>query len=123
MILEGVVTNVTTFGCFVDIGVHQDGLVHISELSDDFVANPAEVVKPQDIVKVQVLSVDEARKRIGLSMKTQKAPAKTKPLADKKTDGSLSHTPKKPFSKNKIAQKPTEKLGSFGALLKQAGLG
>lgn len=123
MILEGVVTNVTTFGCFVDIGVHQDGLVHISELSDDFVANPAEVVKPQDIVKVQVLSVDEARKRIGLSMKTQKAPAKTKPLANNKTDGSLSHTPKKPFSKNKIAQKPTEKLGSFGALLKQAGLG
>jgi uncharacterized protein len=71
MVLEGVVTNVTAFGAFVDIGVHQDGLVHVSELSDRFVRDPAEVVKTGDRVKVRVLSVDKARRRIALSAKTQ----------------------------------------------------
>lgn len=69
MILEGVVTNVTNFGAFVDVGVHQDGLVHISSLTDKFVSDPSEVVKAGDIVKVKVLEVDVARKRIGLSMR------------------------------------------------------
>jgi protein Tex len=68
--LEGVVTNVTAFGAFVDVGVHQDGLVHISELSDRFVKDPREVVKAGDVVKVRVRSVDVARKRIGLTMKS-----------------------------------------------------
>jgi uncharacterized protein len=68
--LEGVVTNVTAFGAFVDVGVHQDGLVHISELSDRFVKDPREIVKAGDIVKVRVRSVDVARKRIGLTMKS-----------------------------------------------------
>jgi uncharacterized protein len=69
MILEGVITNVTNFGAFVDIGVHQDGLVHISALSDKFVSDPREVVKAGDVVKVKVMSVDAPRKRIGLSMR------------------------------------------------------
>jgi uncharacterized protein len=69
MQLEGVVTNVTAFGAFVDVGVHQDGLLHISELSDRFVKDPREVVKAGDVVRVRVRSVDVARKRIGLTMK------------------------------------------------------
>ena len=69
MILEGVVSNVANFGAFVDIGVHQDGLVHISALTDKFVKDPREVVKTGDVVKVKVLEVDIARKRISLSMR------------------------------------------------------
>jgi protein Tex len=74
MALEGVVTNVAAFGAFVDIGVHQDGLVHVSELSRDFVSDPRQVVKPGDIVKVTVLSVDIARKRIALTMRGERSP-------------------------------------------------
>jgi len=70
MQLEGVVTNVAAFGAFVDVGVHQDGLVHISELSDRFVKDPREVVKAGDVVKVRVKEVDVARKRIALTMKS-----------------------------------------------------
>jgi uncharacterized protein len=70
MQLEGVVTNVAAFGAFVDVGVHQDGLVHISELSDRFVKDPREVVKAGDVVKVRVKDVDVARKRIALTMKS-----------------------------------------------------
>src|SRR5574340_599232 len=69
MILEGVVTNVAAFGAFVDIGVHQDGLVHISALSNTFVKDPHTVVKAGQIVKVKVLEVDEKRKRIALTMR------------------------------------------------------
>ncbi len=69
MVLEGVVTNVTNFGAFIDIGVHQDGLVHISAMSDKFIKDPREVVKTGDLVKVKVMEVDIARKRIGLSMR------------------------------------------------------
>lgn len=76
MVLEGIVTNVTAFGAFVDIGVHQDGLVHVSELSDRFVRDPSEVVKAGDKLKVRVLSVDKARRRIALSAKTQAASAR-----------------------------------------------
>jgi len=71
MKLPGVVTNVTAFGAFVDIGVHQDGLVHISRLADRFVKNPADVVRVQQRVMVTVLEVDLKRKRIALSMKTR----------------------------------------------------
>ena len=71
MVLEGVVTNVTAFGCFVDVGVHQDGLVHISQMANDFVADPMNRVKPGDIVSVRVISIDEARGRIGFSMKPE----------------------------------------------------
>ncbi len=79
MILEGVVTNVTNFGAFVDIGVHQDGLVHISEMADRFVKDPREVSKPGDVVKVRVMEVDLKRKRIGLSMKLQRDAGRPRP--------------------------------------------
>ena len=74
MILEGVVSNVANFGAFVDIGVHQDGLVHVSALSDRFVSDPRDVVKAGDIVKVKVMEVDVQRKRIGLSMRLSDEP-------------------------------------------------
>ncbi|OOF11835.1 RNA-binding transcriptional accessory protein [Salinivibrio sp. PR5] len=75
MQLEGVVTNVTHFGAFVDVGVHQDGLVHISALSNRFVSDPREVVKAGDVVKVKVMEVDVPRKRIGLSMRLDDTPS------------------------------------------------
>jgi Transcriptional accessory protein len=71
MVLEGVVTNVANFGAFVDIGVHQDGLVHISELAHTFVKDPRQIVKTGNIVTVCVLNVDPSRKRIQLTMKIQ----------------------------------------------------
>jgi protein Tex len=76
MILEGTVSNVAAFGAFIDIGVHQDGLVHVSQLAHKFVNDAREVVKTGDIVKVRVTEVDAARKRIGLSMKLGEAPAR-----------------------------------------------
>jgi uncharacterized protein len=79
MSLEGVVTNVTKFGAFVDIGVHQDGLVHISELSNRYIKEPSDVVKVGQIVQVHVLSADTKTKRIALSMKTKVLPAAPKP--------------------------------------------
>ncbi|PJK10854.1 RNA-binding transcriptional accessory protein [Lysobacteraceae bacterium NML120232] len=75
MVLEGVVSNVAAFGAFVDIGVHQDGLIHISMLAEKFVKDPREVVKAGDIVKVKVLEVDVARKRIALTRRLDEAPA------------------------------------------------
>ena len=75
MVLEGAVTNVTKFGAFVDIGVHQDGLVHISELSDRYIKDPSEAVKTGQVVKVKVLSVDTKAKRIALSIKALSTPA------------------------------------------------
>jgi uncharacterized protein len=71
MRLPGIVTNVTAFGAFVDIGVHQDGLVHISQMADHYVKEPSDVVKVQQKVTVTVLEVDVARKRISLSMKAK----------------------------------------------------
>jgi uncharacterized protein len=81
MQLEGVVTNVTAFGAFVDVGVHQDGLVHVSQLSDRFVKNPAEVVKVGDRLKVHVLEVDLQRRRIGLSARQQRPAGAPAPAA------------------------------------------
>ena len=75
MILEGTVSNVAAFGAFIDLGVHQDGLVHVSQLSHKFTTDAREVVKTGDIVKVQVVEVDVARKRIGLTMKLGEKPA------------------------------------------------
>ncbi|MEI3130322.1 MAG: S1 RNA-binding domain-containing protein [Oscillospiraceae bacterium] len=69
MVLTGTVRNVIDFGAFVDIGVHQDGLVHISQVSDRFIRHPSELLHPGDVVRVMVLEVDVARKRISLTMK------------------------------------------------------
>lgn len=98
MELEGVVTNVTAFGAFVDIGVHQDGLVHISELSDQFIKEPSDVVKAGDRLKVRVLDVDQKLKRISLSAKSKSKG--TAPIAKKKREqapnqkkGAFSHHP------------------------------
>ena len=77
MILEGVVTNVAAFGAFVDIGVHQDGLVHVSALANKFVKDPHEVVRPGQIVKVRVMEVDLKRQRIALTMRLTDAPGDT----------------------------------------------
>ena len=90
MILEGTITNVTNFGAFVDIGVHQDGLVHISSLSDKFVEDPHQVVKTGDIVKVKVLEVDVPRKRIALTMRLDESAVKN----DGKSDRTLSARPR-----------------------------
>jgi len=74
MVLEGVVTNVAAFGAFVDVGVHQDGLVHVSAMSHSFVSDPRTLAKPGDVVRVKVLGVDEARKRISLTMRLDDEP-------------------------------------------------
>ncbi len=100
MILEGVVTNVANFGAFVDIGVHQDGLVHISALSDKFVSDPREVVKAGQIVKVKVVEVDVVRKRIGLTMKLHQVADKTAVPAAKKVHHGKQHAQAKPAAIN-----------------------
>jgi uncharacterized protein len=84
MQLTGIVTNLTKFGAFVDIGVHQDGLVHVSHISNTFIDDPAKVLKVQQKVKVSILEVDVARKRISLSMKTESAP---KPKSQQRKEG------------------------------------
>lgn len=88
MKLEGVVTNVTAFGAFVDIGVHQDGLVHISELTDRFIRDPSEVVRASDRIKVEVLSVDYERKRIALSAKKNRGQSQNNKEKPRETFGS-----------------------------------
>lgn len=98
MILEGVVTNVAAFGAFVDIGVHQDGLVHISALLNTFAKDPHTVVKAGQVVRVKVLEVDEKRKRIALTMRlTDNAPpvagAKTEQRADLNDAKRMSQQP------------------------------
>jgi uncharacterized protein len=75
MVLEGVVTNVAAFGAFVDVGVHQDGLVHVSAMARRFIKDPREIVKPGDVVKVKVMDTDVARKRISLSLRLDDDPA------------------------------------------------
>ncbi|MBA3592450.1 MAG: RNA-binding transcriptional accessory protein [Polaromonas sp.] len=87
MTLEGTVSNVAAFGAFIDIGVHQDGLVHVSQLSNKFVTDAREVVKTGDIVKVRVTEVDVARKRIGLTMKLDAAPARREAPRDNRFEG------------------------------------
>jgi len=118
MILEGSVTNVTNFGAFVDIGVHQDGLVHISALSSTFVKDPHSVVKTGDVVKVKVLEVDEKRKRIALTMRlddtlTPKAPGEQRPV---QRGGRQQE--QRQYSTSTPAQAKT--AGSFGSLLQNA---
>jgi uncharacterized protein len=105
MVLEGVVSNVANFGAFVDVGVHQDGLVHISALTNKFISDPREVVKAGDIVKVKVLEVDVPRKRISFTMRlddeVQAAPAPSqKPNNDKKATAPRAAAKPKPASAN-----------------------
>ena len=114
MMLEGTVTNVAAFGAFVDIGVHQDGLVHVSQLADKFVKDPHEVVKAGDVVKVRVTEVDVPRKRIGLTMRKDggEAPAPR----------NNAHRDTKPAQKQNFAPRKQEQpsTGGFGAALLEA---
>ena len=103
MILEGTVTNVTNFGAFVDIGVHQDGLVHISALANKFVKDPHEVVKAGDIVKVKVMEVDAARKRIALTMRLEDT-------VEKKAENTRQDKPAR--SKKSTQQRPAQRSQS-----------
>ncbi len=151
MVLEGVVTNVTNFGAFVDVGVHQDGLVHISELGSGFVNDPQQVVKPGQIVQVRVIGVDQERKRISLSLRLN--PAEAPARAPRRSgEDSRRERPDGERRPNRDARRREEarperreqdrprreerprndrparepasepKIGSLGALLQQAGL-
>lgn len=102
--LEGIVTNVTAFGAFVDIGVHQDGLVHLSELSDKFIKHPSEAVKTGDKIKVEVLQVDIPRKRISLTARTgQKRQGLQEGMPKKESSGKKAPPPKPGFQSNPFA--------------------
>ncbi len=103
MLLEGVVTNVTAFGAFVDIGVHQDGLVHISEMADRFVKDPREVVKAGDVVRVRVKDVDEARKRIGLTMKSGSSNSGSPSAPPQGRERPALHRPSEPQGESALA--------------------
>ncbi|UTO19795.1 RNA-binding transcriptional accessory protein [Acinetobacter sp. Z1] len=139
MQLEGVVTNVTNFGAFVDVGVHQDGLVHISELANEFVSDPHKVVKPGQIVQVRVMQVDVERNRVNLSMRAEgsapaKAPRQQQRPQKERTERSerkpQGQRPprkegdfKRPQNNKPKTEKPQEqKIGGLGALLLQAGI-
>ena len=129
MVLPGIVTNVTNFGAFVDVGVHQDGLVHISHLSDRFVKDPAQVIAVQQKVKVTVVEVDIARKRIALSMKTDpfdNAPAKAvdqKPIRNQQGSSPKHQKPTTTQGKKEItnttAKKPEESMEDKLAQLRE----
>lgn len=110
MLLEGVVTNVTNFGAFVDIGVHQDGLVHISALADRYVSDPRTVVKAGQIVKVKVLEVDLARKRISLTMRLGETPAVAKEKQLPRNEGAKGAGDKKRPERTPAAPAPVSAL-------------
>ena len=118
MLLEGVVTNVTNFGAFVDVGVHQDGLVHISALADRFVQDPHTVVKAGDIVKVRVMEVDVPRARIALSMRLSDEPGESRPRQERDRD-----TRRKAYSRTRRStdKQDGHRQGTMAALFANAG--
>ena len=120
MILEGVVTNVAAFGAFVDIGVHQDGLVHISAMSTTFVKDPRDVAKSGDVVKVKVLEVDAPRKRISLTMRMDMEPGAQAP---RQRDGDLPGVQRAVKQvQQKAAAAPASASGALADALRRAGL-
>ena len=116
MRLEGTVTNVAAFGAFVDIGVHQDGLVHVSQLADRFVKDPHEIVKAGDVVQVRVTEVDIGRKRIGLTMRKDGGASGGQKATG---PGTQSRSSGKPTGKVP-ARKNGQSTGGFGAALREA---
>jgi len=112
MILEGTVTNVAAFGAFVDVGVHQDGLVHVSAMSDRFVSDPHEVVRSGEVVKVKVMEVDVDRQRIGLSLRLDDEPGKS----------GKSGKPAKPAKSRQKPRREQAAGGSMAEALRRAGL-
>ncbi len=130
MVLEGVISNVTHFGAFVDIGVHQDGLVHISAITDRFIKDPHEVVSTGDVVKVKVMEIDEKRKRIALTMRLtdnardaqKESGGKQKVRSNNNARPQKNQTQQsKPPARNKQADNANS-MGSFGAALMDAKL-
>ena len=118
MVLEGTVTNVAAFGAFVDVGVHQDGLVHISAMSNSYVSDPHEVVRSGEVVKVKVLEVDVARKRISLTLRLTDDANADKSSAPKKSSAPRK---KQPQSKNPRGKQQSAPRGSMADALKNAG--
>ncbi|MCD8548200.1 MAG: RNA-binding transcriptional accessory protein [Aeromonadaceae bacterium] len=119
MVLEGVVTNVTNFGAFVDIGVHQDGLVHISALTDRFIKDPREVVKAGDIVKVKVLEVDLPRKRIALTLRLNDSAPRGEPGQETKPAAKSSPRPSQPRQSKEAAPAPSNAFAEAFAKAKR----
>ena len=119
LILEGVVTNVAAFGAFVDIGVHQDGLVHVSAMSRNFVKDPREVVKPGDVVRVKVLDVDIARKRISLTLRLEDDHTTPAPAQGAKGRDQQAREQRKPASR----PAPAPVNSAMADALRRAGLG
>jgi len=110
--LEGVITNVANFGAFVDIGVHQDGLVHVSQLADRFISDPTQVVKVGQVVKVRVLEVNEKLKRISLSMRSQSSenpasPQPQVPVKDRDRPSTKPQPQAKPQPQTQLKQHST----------------
>ncbi len=122
MVLEGVVTNVAAFGAFIDIGVHQDGLAHVSELSNQYIKDPREVVKTGQIVKVRVLEVDVPRKRIALSLKLDAPAAQAVPDARGRPSSAPrpAAKPAAPAHSNRAPAAVTGGMGAFGSALSAA---
>ena len=122
MILEGVVTNITNFGAFVDIGVHQDGLVHISAITNKFIKDPREVLKTGEVVKVKVMEVDPARNRISLTMRLEDEVEKTAPSKGKPADKNPTHRKperSKPAPQRQSAKPVNNAMASAFANLKK----
>ncbi|MBV5265619.1 Tex family protein [Pinisolibacter aquiterrae] len=120
MVLEGTVTNVAAFGAFVDIGVHQDGLVHVSQLADRFVKDPREVVKAGDVVKVRVVEVDAKRKRIGLTMRKDDGGARMGPPPGGRDDRPRGGGGPGPKGGRPGSAPPSNGPGALGAALLDA---
>jgi uncharacterized protein len=139
MVLEGSVTNVAAFGAFVDVGVHTDGLVHVSAMSRTFVKDPRDVVKPGDVVKVKVLEVDVARKRIGLTLRLEdepvrpapgdadparapQRPARPRPGRTQSAQPARSQPPRSQPARNQPARNQPAATGAMAEALRRAGL-
>lgn len=127
MVLEGVVTNVAAFGAFVDVGVHQDGLVHVSAMSDRFVSDPHEVVKSGQVVKVKVLEVDTDRQRIGLTLRLNDTPGAGKPKQPGKPAGNPNRGGNAQRNQNRAKdtarRESAAPSGSMAEALRNAGFG
>jgi uncharacterized protein len=119
MVLEGVVTNVAAFGAFVDVGVHQDGLVHVSAMADRFVSDPHEVVRSGQVVRVKVLDVDVQRQRIGLSLRLNDAPQQDRGKRPDRAARRPNPSPGKPSGR----QTSNQASGSMAEALRKAGFG
>ncbi|MCB8745569.1 RNA-binding transcriptional accessory protein [Rhodoferax sp. U2-2l] len=123
MVLEGTVSNVAAFGAFVDLGVHQDGLVHVSQLANKFVNDAREVVKTGDIVKVQVVEVDVARKRIALTMKLGAAPARSGVAGDNRFQGATAQQRPRSHGASSGGTQAPQSTAMSSAFAKLKGLG